>query len=95
MSTSIKGATKGFSREAVEELSHRRNEPEWLLKKRLEAWAQYEEMPMPNRKDEEWRRTDIRDLPIDEVAPFGEFTSRLSSRDELPESVKTSLASRG
>ena len=95
MATSIQGATKGFSRDAVEELSHRRNEPDWLLKKRLQAWAQYEEMPMPMRTDEEWRRTDIRDLPIDDVAPFGEFSSRLSSRDQLPESVKTPLAAAG
>lgn len=95
MATSIQGATKGFSREAVEELSHRRNEPDWLLKKRIEAWEQYEQMPMPKRTDEEWRRTDIRDLPIDDVTPFGEFASRVSSRDELPELVKVSLAAAG
>lgn len=95
MSTSIQGATKGFSREAVEELSHRRNEPDWLLQKRLQAWETYEQTPMPQRTDEEWRRTDIRDLPIDDVAPFAELGKRVSSRDELPESVRTSLEDAG
>jgi Fe-S cluster assembly protein SufD len=95
MATSVKGATKGFSREAVEELSHRRNEPDWLLQKRLEAWEQYEQIPMPTRTDEEWRRTDIRDLPIDEVMPFTDFAARVSGRDELPESVKAALEAAG
>ena len=72
MATTIQGATKGFSREAVEELSHRRNEPDWLREKRVAAWEQYEQIPMPKRTDEEWRRTDIRMLPIDDVTPFGE-----------------------
>jgi Fe-S cluster assembly protein SufD len=95
MATSIQGATKGFSREAVEELSHRRNEPEWLLQKRLEAWAAFEQMPMPSRTDEEWRRTDIRDLPIDDVAPFASLSPRVSSRDDLPESVRIGLDAAG
>ncbi len=95
MATSIQGATKGFSREAVEELSHRRNEPSWLLEKRLQAWEAYEAIPMPTRTDEEWRRTDIRDLPIDDVAPFTAFASRVSSRDELPEAIRTALEASG
>ena len=95
MATSIQGATKGFSREAVEELSHRRNEPDWLLQKRLEAWEQYEQIPMPTRTDEEWRRTDIRDLPIDDVAPFTTFKPRVSSRAELPEVVQAELEAAG
>jgi Fe-S cluster assembly protein SufD len=95
MATSIQGATKGFSREAVEELSHRRNEPDWLLKKRLEAWETYEQIPMPQRTDEEWRRTDIRDIPIDDVAPFTSFSPRVASRGELPESVRAALEAAG
>jgi Fe-S cluster assembly protein SufD len=95
MSTTIQGATKGFSREAVEELSHRRNEPDWLRQQRLAAWEQYERIPMPKRTDEEWRRTDIRLLPIDEVAPFTDLNERVSSRAELPASVARQLAEAG
>jgi Fe-S cluster assembly protein SufD len=95
MSTMIQGATKGFSREAVEELSHRRNEPDWLRQQRIAAWEQYERIPMPKRTDEEWRRTDIRMLPIDEVAPFTELAERVSSRAELPASVAAQLEEAG
>lgn len=95
MSTAIQGATKGFSREAVEELSHRRNEPDWLKEKRLEAWAQYEQIPMPKRTDEEWRRTDIRMLPINDVAPFTEFGTRAASRAELPAAIQSQIDAAG
>ncbi len=37
----------GFSRSAVEELSRSKNEPAWLLEKRLHAWEAYEKMPAP------------------------------------------------
>jgi Fe-S cluster assembly protein SufD len=95
MSATIQGATKGFSREAVEELSHRRGEPDWLREKRVAAWETFETIPMPKRTDEEWRRTDIRMLPIDEVAPFGESRDRVSSRDALPATVARQLADAG
>lgn len=95
MTTNLARATKGFSREAVEELSHRRNEPDWLRQSRLSAWEAYERLPMPTRNDEEWRRTDIRALPIDDVAPFGDALERVSSRDALPESVRQQLAEAG
>src|SRR5947208_3098116 len=95
MATSIQNVTKGFSREAVEELAHRRGEPDWLLAKRIEAWEAYERIPMPRRTDEEWRRTDIRDLPIDDVAPFGDLTGRVASRVELPVRVQADLQAAG
>ena len=37
----------GFSREAVEELSRLKQEPAWMLQKRLHAWDTYEQMPAP------------------------------------------------
>src|SRR6266567_4195924 len=37
----------GFSREAVEELSRLKEEPAWMLQKRLHAWDTYEQMPAP------------------------------------------------
>ena len=37
----------GFSRSAVEELSRRKGEPEWMLQKRLQAWDIYESTPTP------------------------------------------------
>src|SRR4051812_39252079 len=62
---------RGFTREAVEALSAARQEPGWVLQKRLEAWDAYEATPMPTLRDEEWRRTDLKGLKMDSVLPFG------------------------
>jgi Fe-S cluster assembly protein SufD len=95
MVTTTESATKGFSREAVEELSHRRGEPDWLRAQRIAAWETYEQIPMPKRTDEEWRRTDIRLLPIDEVAPFAELDGRVGDRGALAASVQSQLQAAG
>ena len=63
-------ATLGFSREAVLALAEQRGEPDWLRELRLRAWDTYESLPMPTRSDEEWRRTDLRGLKLDQLAPF-------------------------
>lgn len=85
----------GFSREAVEELSRRKNEPDWLREARLGAWDVYERLPMPARTDEEWRRTDLRGLKLDRLAPFaGAGEAPASSLDGLL-TVVEGLPSRG
>lgn len=63
---------RGFTEEAVAELIARRDEPEWMRERRRDAWKTYLSIPMPTRQDEEWRRTDLRDLKLDEVTPFSE-----------------------
>src|SRR5262249_60185340 len=66
-------ARRGFTDEAVAELLARRDdEPEWMRERRLGAWKAYQQIPMPTRQDEEWRRTDLRSLRLDEVAPYAE-----------------------
>lgn len=91
MSTTVQETARGFSRRAVEELSWRRGEPEWVRARRLEAWSIYEATPMPSRTDEEWRRTDIRRLPIDQVLPFAGLDRRAGSLAELPPALVESL----
>ncbi|MEX2425515.1 MAG: Fe-S cluster assembly protein SufD [Thermomicrobiaceae bacterium] len=93
MEASVQEATKGFSRRAAEELSLRRGEPDWIRELRLAAWDTYEDIPMPKRTDEEWRRTDIRRIPIDDVVPFTELQNKVSTRDELPAGVLSSIPS--
>ncbi|MGI8856341.1 MAG: Fe-S cluster assembly protein SufD, partial [Thermomicrobiales bacterium] len=63
--------TQGFRRAAVEALSAARQEPAWVLQKRLDAWEAYERIPMPTLRDEEWRRTDLKGLKMDTVLPYG------------------------
>ncbi len=60
----------GFSREGVEALSRQKGEADWIRDARLAAWEVYEGLPMPKRTDEEWRRTDLKRLKLDRLAPF-------------------------
>jgi len=74
-------ATDAITRDAVERLSARGNEPEWLLKRRLEAWRLFEEAPMPDPLSEEWKHTDATRLSLDGLLPFapapvGPYTER-------------------
>ena len=73
----------GFSREAVEELSRRKGEPDWVRQARLAAWETYERLPMPKRTDEEWRRTDIRGLKLDRQVPFAGLERQGAGLDGL------------
>jgi Fe-S cluster assembly protein SufD len=50
---------------------------------------------MPSRTDEEWRRTDIRDLPIDEVAAFSPRQPRVLDRTALPALIQAQLGDAG
>lgn len=69
--TVIEPATlAGFSREGVEALSRAKGEPQWVLDARLNAWEIFTRLPFPARTDEEWRRTDLRGLKLDRLAPF-------------------------
>jgi len=81
-------ALTGFSREAVEELSRRKGEPAWVLEARLAAWDTFERLPMPQRTDEEWRRTDIRPLKLEKLVPFAGVGERLASPDGLLSAIE-------
>jgi Fe-S cluster assembly protein SufD len=65
-------ARRGFTEEAIQELIARRAEPDWMRERRLDAWRAYQAIPMPARTDEEWRRTDLSRLRLDEIEPFAE-----------------------
>ncbi|GAC1450227.1 MAG: Fe-S cluster assembly protein SufD [Ktedonobacterales bacterium] len=54
-----------------------------MRERRQAAWQAYEQIPMPTRQDEEWRRTDLRALRLDEVEPYGPATATGTSL--LPE----------
>ncbi|MGB5059833.1 MAG: SufD family Fe-S cluster assembly protein, partial [Candidatus Promineifilaceae bacterium] len=58
-----------FTKEAVKQLSAYLNEPEWMLALRLEAFDVYESLPMPTPQLEDWRRTDLRRLKLDDFGP--------------------------
>jgi Fe-S cluster assembly protein SufD len=60
----------GLTREAVQELSQRRDEPEWLLALRLRAFEAFERLPTPDQRTEGWRRTSLRGLDLSQVDPL-------------------------
>lgn len=60
---------KGFTKEAVKELSAALNEPAWMLKFRLAAWDVFQELPIPDTQMEAWRRTNLRRFKLDRIGP--------------------------
>lgn len=52
----------------AEAISARGEEPPWLREQRQAAWRAFEAMDLPEEKDEEWRRTDVRALPLERLA---------------------------
>ena len=62
----------GFHDAGFEAFLHSRSEPAWLLQQRKEAWARFQQMPWPTRREEEWMRTDIRGFHLDRYSLPGE-----------------------
>jgi Fe-S cluster assembly protein SufD len=83
----------GFSEEALREISWSKDEPEWLRRLRADAWQTWQQMPMPSRKDEEWRRTDISMLDLGSVAPFVAGSEQVQKLEELPAGLRARMTS--
>ena len=62
-------ATQAFDQTSFDAFIGSRQEPEWLLAARREAWRLFQDLPLPSRANEEWMRTDIRLLRLDRFAP--------------------------
>ena len=94
---------KGLSREIVEQISKRKNEPDWMLEIRLKALEMYEKLELPT-----WG-PDLSELKMDEIATYVKPKTNLNSSWEdvpdeikdtfdklgIPEAEKTSLAGVG
>lgn len=80
-----------FTADTVRALSASRNEPEWMLQKRLEAFAIYEQLPMPSRNDEEWRRTDLRRLHLERFRIETGAQASASSLEEIARGAEHQL----
>ena len=61
------GLTEFINSEAAREVAA--GAPEWLGVKRMNAWHTYEAMPLPDRRMEEWRYTDVKLFQLDKVKP--------------------------
>jgi Fe-S cluster assembly protein SufD len=70
----------GFTSASFEAFLDSRDEPSWLKDQRRAAWRTFESLPMPNRNDEEWMRTDIRLFRLDRF----QLPIELSTSQPLP-----------
>jgi Fe-S cluster assembly protein SufD len=64
--------TNGFTQDAFDSFLAARHEPDWLIALRREAWAAFQELPLPDRKLEEWMRTDIRGFRLEQYGIPGD-----------------------
>jgi Fe-S cluster assembly protein SufD len=69
------------------------HEPSLLAELRREGWKTYVETPMPSRKSEEWRYTDLSDLNPESFTPVSCEGDRVKSIADLPAPVRRALAS--
>ena len=83
---------KQISREALEFLVGLNGEPEWVRDTRRRAWENFEQIPMPTPRDEEWRRTDLKTFRLNDYAPLSlPNYDGIASVEALPEELKPFL----
>src|SRR5262245_19946292 len=73
----------GFDQQSFEAFLHARNEPQWLVEQRREAWQIFCEKDWPQRNDEEWIRTDIRLFKLNQFALPGQDTQARSASEVI------------
>ncbi len=80
----------GLTKEIVMEISRHKNEPEWMLKKRLEAFEIFKKLPMPK-----WG-PDLKDLDLSKIIYYQKADAKkASSWDDLPKEIKNTFEKLG
>src|ERR1700709_2451695 len=83
--TAVAGASarRGLSDEVVSDISARKNEPEWMLERRLKALKLFGRKPMPD-----WG-SDLSGIDFDNIKYFVRSTeAQAASWEELPDDIK-------
>lgn len=76
-------AQRGLSEEVVRNISRLKNEPEWMLKRRLRALSLFEKKPLPT-----WG-ADLSEIDFDNIKYFVRSTEgQAKSWEDLPEDIK-------
>ena len=73
----------GFTQAAFDAFLAARREPGWLTDLRRKAWKTFNELAWPDRRAEEWLRTDIRLFKLDRFS----LPHQLSTPAELPDAL--------
>ena len=81
---------KGLDREIVEQISHMKGEPQWMLDFRLKAFEHYQQRPIPT-----WGG-DLSKLDLDNIYYYVKPTEQESqSWDDVPETIKNTFEKLG
>ncbi|HEY0604901.1 MAG TPA: Fe-S cluster assembly protein SufB [Herpetosiphonaceae bacterium] len=87
-------SSKGLSEEIVREISRMKNEPEWMLKRRLKALEIFNKKPMP--LEGMWANHELAELDFNDIYYYvrpGEKTNR--SWDDVPENIRNTFEKLG
>ena len=77
---------KGLNKEIVEEISKKKNEPEWMLNLRLQALEIYNKLELPT-----WG-PDLSELKMGEIATYVKPKSKLNSNwEDVPEDIRNTF----
>ncbi|HEU0257483.1 MAG TPA: Fe-S cluster assembly protein SufB [Microbacteriaceae bacterium] len=83
-------AQRGLSEDVVRNISALKNEPEWMMKRRLKALKIFQRKPMPN-----WG-ADLSGLDLEHIKYFVRATERQAQRwEDLPEEVRSTYEKLG
>ena len=76
-------AERGLSEDVVRNISKLKDEPEWMLKRRLKALRLYDKKPLPH-----WG-ADLSTLPFDDIKYFVRSTEgQAQTWEDLPEDIR-------
>src|SRR5690606_34478 len=81
----------GLTRDTVINISKMKNEPEWMLEYRLQAYEHFLQRPMPN-----WGAEAIHEIDFDDIYYFIRSTEKQGKTwDEVPEYIKDTFEKLG
>ncbi len=84
-----------FNVDGFEQFLTTLNEPDWLTQLRQQAWMQFEQLSWPDRKQEEWMRSDLRGFKLDRyLLPFGQESVALDEAD-IPQRLASGITPAG
>ena len=82
-------AEKGLTEETIRVISEDKDEPEWMLERRLRALKQFQKMPMPT----DWPgQPDLSEVDVDQIVPYirpdVEVRGGVDDWTDLPDDIK-------
>lgn len=83
--TSIFNSGLGLNEDKVRLISKMKNEPDWMLKFRLDAYHKFVKMPMPSFGP------DLSNLDFDSYTYFTRYGAEENSWDKVPETIKNTF----